>query len=166
MRKPPMDPRDSFPQDARLRHRCGGSTGVGSATVNAGLRAANCRIPRFFALRSWCRAPPRSPRCSTGPPPTPKPAVFRRPFAKVGALSIAKLPADSARDLGITTPDGPLRTPSTPRGPPFMPRSARSAAVGDAQITELAKVAELPNGLVTESGKRGPSTRRGQPEAR
>lgn len=27
-----------------------------------------------------------------------------------------------------------------------MPRSVRSAAVGGAQITELAKVAELPNG--------------------
>jgi hypothetical protein len=111
MRKLSMDPRDSFPQDARLRHRCGGSTGVGWATVNAGLRAPNRRIPTFFPSRSCCRAPPRSPRCSTGPPPTPKTSVCRRPFEKVGALPTAELPADSARDMGITTPDVSLQTP-------------------------------------------------------
>lgn len=40
-----------------------------------------------------------------------KASVFRRPFAKVGALPTAELPADSARDMGITTPDVPLQIP-------------------------------------------------------
>jgi len=166
MRKPPMDPRDSFPQDARLRHRCGGLMGVGWATANTGLRAVNRRIPRFFSARSWCRAPPRSPRCSTGPPPTPKPRCFGAHSRKSAhSRPPNSLPIPRAT-WGSRRRTGPCKSPSTPRGPPFMPRSARSAAVGDAQITELAIGAELPIALVTESGKRGPFKRRGPPDGR
>lgn len=93
-------------------------------------------------------------------------SVFRRPFAKVDALSITKLPADSSRDLGIMRPDVPPRTPNR------IPRTSVHAAersiggVGRAQITASAKFVELTIALVTESGKRGPSTRRGPPDAR
>ena len=128
--------------------------------------APNRRTPTFFPWRSWCRAPPRSTRCSTGPPPTPK----SRYFGAHSRKSAHSRPPNSRpiprATWGSRRRTCPCKSPSTPRGPPFMPRSARSAAVGDAQITELAKVAELPNGLVTESGKRGPFTRRGPPDAR
>jgi len=166
MRKLSMDPRDGFPQDARLGHRCGGSMGVGWATVNAGLRAANRRIPTFFPAWGGCRAPPRSPRCSTAPPATPKPRYFGA-HSRTSAYSRPpnSLPIPRAT-WGSRRRTAPCKSPSTPRGPPFMPRSARSAVVGDAQITELAKVAELPIALVTESGKRGPFKRRGPPDAR
>jgi hypothetical protein len=111
MRKLSMDPRDGFPQDARLRHRCGGSMG---GEVGDGERCTPCCEPPYTevflsaelvsgstsvaALLDWTTSDTKA-------------SVFWRPFAKVGALPTAELPADSARDMGITTPDGPLQIP-------------------------------------------------------
>ncbi len=170
-----MLPQRRFTDGGRTGHRPGAAAGPRwrrgvciqpQIQMSLRLDAANRRIPTFFPSRGWCPAPPRSPRCSTAPPATPKPRYFGAHSRKSAhSRPPNSLPIPRAT-WGSRRRTGPCKSPSTPRGPPFMPRSARSAVVGDAQITELAKVVELPNGLVTESGKRGPFTRRGPPDAR
>lgn len=109
MRKPSMNPRDGLPQDARLRHRCGGSMRVGDGEC----WAACCEPPytEVFSKRGTGVGLHLGHRAAQLHHLRTKTSVFQRPFAKVGALSIAKLPADSSRDLGIMRPDVPPPNP-------------------------------------------------------
>jgi hypothetical protein len=166
MRKLSMDPRDSFPQDARLRHRCGGLMGVG---VGDGERCTPCCEPPYTEvflsaeLVSGSTSVAAQPNCTTS---DTKASVFRRPFAKVGALPTAELPANSARELGTMTSDVPLQIPD------HAPRTSVHAAersigggwrCSDHRVGQSSGVAQWP---VTESGERGPFTCRGPPDAR
>jgi hypothetical protein len=128
--------------------------GVG---VGDGERCTPCCEPPYTEvflsaeLVSGSTSVAAEPNCTTS---DTKASVFRRPFAKVGALPTAEPPADSARELVTMTPDGPLQIPEhAPRT--FVHAAERSIGgswwCSDHRVGQSSGVAQWPGHGIGEA---------------